>query len=222
MSLEAWKTLVGTSATISLIIQFLVGIQVCNQFFGNKTTGDTSGMTFLVGVVMTYSWYSYGVLIHDFSIQFVNVIGLFLQAVYSFCFLAFTPLKWETGQRMTLVGIFMMTVQVYMMFEEDEPTEKLRVGILSSSMAVAYCSAPLASIQHVCQTRSTGSLPFYLILATAAVTAQWSLYGIIIQDTFLLVPNMIGCAVACFQLGLFCYFPSREAEQHYSVVGVDT
>jgi len=219
MSLEAWKTLVGTSATISLIIQFLVGIQVCAQFFRNKTTGDTSGLTFLVGVVMTYSWYSYGVLIHDFSIQFVNVIGLFLQAVYSFCFLAFTPLKWETGKRMTLVGIFMMTVQVYIMFEEDESAAKLRVGILSSSLAVAYCSAPLASIQHVCRTRSTGSLPFYLILATAAVTAQWSLYGIIIQDTFLLVPNMIGCAVACFQLGLFCYFPSRETEQHYSVVG---
>ena len=218
MSLDTLQAIVGNCATISLIIQFLVGIQVCAQFYRHKTTGDTSGMTFLVGVVMTYSWYSYGVLIHDIEIQIVNAVGLVLQALYSFCFLAYSPVKWETGQRMTLTMIFIGTVQVYILLEEDIPTAQMRVGLLCSSMAVAYCSAPLASMQHVYRTKSTASLPFYLIMATAAVAAQWSLYGIIIQDTFVLVPNVMGCAVACAQLGLFCYFPNTEGDKQYSVV----
>ena len=87
-----WKTIVGTSATISLTIQFLVGIQVCAQFYQKKTTGNTSGLTFLVGVVMTFIWFSYGSLIEDVSIQVVNLVGLVLQVVYSLVFQAYSVL----------------------------------------------------------------------------------------------------------------------------------
>eukprot|EP00092_Neocalanus_flemingeri_P019900 GFUD01021557.1.p1 GENE.GFUD01021557.1~~GFUD01021557.1.p1 ORF type:complete len:217 (+),score=51.39 GFUD01021557.1:153-803(+) len=214
MPLEAWKDIVGNTATITTIIQFLVGSQVCAVFYRNKTTGETSGLTFLVGVMMTFAWYSYGRLIGDPSIQLVNVIGLLLQAAYSFCFYAFTPLKFETGRRMVFTVVFVALVQLYINHEADLPTAQLRLGLLCCSMGVAYCSAPLASVQHVFHTGSTHALPFYLILATVAVTGQWTVYGVIIQDNFVLVPNMLGCAVASFQLALFAYFPSTELSKN--------
>lgn len=214
LPLEAWKDVVGNIATITTIVQFLVGTQVCAGFYRNKTTGDTSGLTFLVGVVMTFAWYSYGRLIGDPSIQLVNAIGLVLQTMYSLCFYVFTPLKFETGRKMVLTVVFVALVQLYINYEEDLPTAQLRLGLLCSSMAVAYCSAPLASVQHVFNTGSTQAMPFYLILATVAVTGQWTVYGVIIQDTFVLVPNMLGCVVASFQLALFAYFPSRELTKY--------
>eukprot|EP00090_Calanus_glacialis_P009977 TRINITY_DN18359_c0_g1_i1.p1 TRINITY_DN18359_c0_g1~~TRINITY_DN18359_c0_g1_i1.p1 ORF type:complete len:217 (+),score=52.70 TRINITY_DN18359_c0_g1_i1:74-724(+) len=214
MPLEEWKDIVGNSATITTIIQFLVGSQVCAVFYKNKTTGETSGLTFLVGVVMTFAWYSYGRLIDDPSIQLVNAVGLVLQTLYCFCFYAFTPSKFDTGRRMVLTVLFVVLVQLYIRYEDDIPTAQLRLGLLCSSMAVAYCSAPLASVQHVFSTGSTQSMPFYLILATVAVTGQWTLYGIIIQDSFVLVPNLLGCAVASFQLALFAYFPTDQLTKY--------
>ena len=214
MPLEAWKDVVGNSATISTIVQFLVGTQVCAGFYKNKTTGDTSGLTFLVGVVMTFAWYTYGKLIDDPSIQLVNAVGLVLQTMYSLCFYIYTPLKQETGRKMVFTAVLVVLVQLYINHEEDLPTAQLRLGVLCSSMAVAYCSAPLASVQNVISTGSTQALPFYLILATVAVTGQWTLYGVIIQDSFVLVPNILGCVVASGQLALFTYFPSIELTKY--------
>eukprot|EP00090_Calanus_glacialis_P028346 TRINITY_DN45557_c0_g1_i1.p1 TRINITY_DN45557_c0_g1~~TRINITY_DN45557_c0_g1_i1.p1 ORF type:complete len:147 (-),score=37.47 TRINITY_DN45557_c0_g1_i1:41-442(-) len=126
------------------------------------------------------------------------------------------------ARRMVVTLIFMLTVQTYIMLEEDIPTAQLRVGLLCSCLTVVYCSAPLASLQHVCRTQSTASLPFYLIMATAAVTAQWSLYGVIIQDAVVLLPNLLGCVVACAQLGLFCFFPHNDGAKQYAVLETET
>merc|ERR1719369_2268208 len=160
---------------------------------------------------MTFAWFTYGRLIPghpggDHSIQLVNIVGLVLQSLYCICFYIFTPDKLETGKRIVITIILVTLVQLYTQFEDDLPTAQLRLGLLCSSMAVTYCSAPLASVQLVFKTRSTQALPFFLSLATAAVTGQWTVYGVIKQDNVVLVPNMLGCAVASFQLALFWFF----------------
>ena len=73
---EAYKDLVANIATLVTVVNFLVGSQVCYKFFQTKTTGNVSCTPFLVGVMMTFSWYSYGALRADQSIQLVNGIGL--------------------------------------------------------------------------------------------------------------------------------------------------
>ena len=48
-------------------------------FYRAKSTGESSILTFLVGVVMTFVWMNYGVMVDDSTIQTVNAIGLMLQ-----------------------------------------------------------------------------------------------------------------------------------------------
>ena len=76
MELLLYKDLVGNTATVVTIVNFLVGSQVCYEFVIKKSTGSASPVTFLVGVLMTYAWFSYGVLRDDHSIQLVNGVGL--------------------------------------------------------------------------------------------------------------------------------------------------
>lgn len=90
MALEDYKELVGNTATIITILNFLVGSQVCYEFVKKKTTGDVSGLTFLVGVMMTFSWWSYGRIVSDSSITLVNGVGLVLQTLYSVCYLSYS------------------------------------------------------------------------------------------------------------------------------------
>ena len=76
MELLLYKDLVGNTATVVTIVNFLVGSQVCYEFVIKKSTGSASPVTFLVGVMMTFAWFSYGVLRDDHSIQLVNGVGL--------------------------------------------------------------------------------------------------------------------------------------------------
>jgi len=44
------------------------------------------------------------------------------------------------------------------------------------------------------------------------VTGQWTLYGQIIQDNFVKVPNFIGFLAALFQFSLFFYFKDKRED----------
>ena len=124
---------------------------------------------------------------------------------------------------MLTVLILVFSLKFYILLEDHLPTAKFRLGIFCCSITVIYCSAPLASLQHVCRERTTASLPFYLILATMLVAAQWTLYGALISDLFVLIPNLLGCLVALFQLVLFCVFSDKCRGGHgeYTEVGQD-
>ena len=74
--LEDYKTQISSIATVVTIVNFLTGSQVCYEFYRKKSTGSSSNASFLVGVMMTFSWWSYGVLRSDPSIQLVNGVGL--------------------------------------------------------------------------------------------------------------------------------------------------
>ena len=175
-------------------------------------------MTFIVGVVMTMVWFSYGRLVQDSTIQTVNGTGLILQTAYCFCFYSFTTAKVQTGKKMFLTFLLLVLVQTYIVNESDPETAIFRIGLFGASVSVSYCLAPLASIQHVLRSRSTESLPFTLILGSVIMTGIWSLYGSIINDSFVKIPNMMGFTVAMLQLSLFCCYPARSEYKDTSVI----
>ena len=213
MPLEQWKYCVGNCATISTIVQFLVGIQVCVGFYKKKSTGDSSCLTFLAGVCMTFVCYNYGKLIDNPTLQTVNVTGLVLQAAYALVFYKYTTYKVKTGKKIVLVLLFVVLIQSYISKEENLLSSQIRVGLLGAFLSISYSSAPLANLQLVFKTKSTESLPFYLILVTVLVTAQWTLYGAIIEDKIIKIPNFIGCVASMFQLSLFLFFPCSKSEK---------
>jgi len=210
MSLEDWKDTVSLTATVTTLCQMLVGVQVCAGFVRKKTTGDCSCMTFIVGVVLTFVWFNYGKLIDDGTIKLVNGSGLFLQTCYTCVFYHYCVAKARLTKQLFLTIVLLCSVAAYIHSHTDKEVVIGNVGFLGACLSVAYCSAPLASINHVFKTRSTEVLPFYLIVVTVLVAFQWSVYGTIIKDNFVRIPNMIGFVVAVFQLSLFTYFPEKK------------
>ena len=210
MALDEWENFVGQSATVFTIVQFLTGVQVCLGFHRKKTTGETSCMTFLVGVVMTFVWFNYGRLVSDHNLQAVNGTGFCLNTLYAFCFYNYTTSRIQTGKKMFLTFLLIVLIQTYIVNEEALSTAQYRIGFFGATLSVAYCVSPLSNIKHVLRTRSTESLPFPLILGTVVMTGLWTLYGHIIHDSFVKLPNMLGFVAALFQLSLFGIYPSSQ------------
>ena len=197
-------------------------------------------MTFIIGAVMTFVWFSYGRLVDDSKLMFVNGTGFILQTIYCFVFYSFTTAKVQTGKKIFLTFLLLVLVQTYVVNEESLETAQFRIGLFGATLSVSYCLAPLATISHVMTTKSTESLPFALILNSVIFTSIWSLYGVIIQvnlrgqdqslvvlkcvlffyfqDSFVRVPNMMSLVVALFQLSLFACYPSTSQYKYTSVI----
>lgn len=86
-------------------------------------------------------------------------------------------------------------------------TIKYYVGLICCSASIIFCATPLVSLRDVFRMKSTETLPFPLILMMFFMGGLWTLYGLIIKDAFVAVPNAIGCSLATFQLSLFAVFP---------------
>jgi len=211
MVLEEWKDVVGVSATVTTVLQFLSGVSVCAVYYKRKTTGDTSCLTFLAGVCMSSVCYNYGVLVHNTTLQTVNTTGLVLQTLYTVVFYTYSSHRARTGRMMGLAVVFILSVQAYVISEEDISIARTRVGLLGALLSITYSSAPLANLPTVFKTRNTETLPYYLILATVLATAQWTLYGVIIEDNIIKIPNFVGFIAALLQLSFFCCFNSNKS-----------
>lgn len=82
-------------------------------------------------------------------------------------------------------------------------------GYLCCAVTVLFFAAPLTMLFHVVRVKNSESLPFPLIASSFFVSLQWFVYGLLIDDTFVQVPNFLGCLLSCTQLALFVIYPSR-------------
>jgi len=210
MAIEDYQNFISVTATISTIIQAMTGIMICVGIRKKGTTGDISGFPFLAGVLGCVLWLRYGLLIQDVTMILVNVICFLFQFSYSVIYYGFALPKRPFQKQIAAVFSMISLTMLYISMELDLEIAKFRLGLICCTTTIIFCASPLASLGDVLRTRSTESLPFPLILATAIVAGQWFLYGLTIHDPFVMVPNFVGCLISSFQLALFGFFPSSN------------
>ena len=135
MVLEDWKDTVSLSATIATVINFLTGLQVIRGYVRKGSAGDSSGLPFIVGSLNCAIWLKYGLLIDDWTIKVVNLIGTkndfqniqviiqipkyimvsgtTLLASYAIAFYLYTPYKTSSIKQMVFAFGFFMTLSFY-------------------------------------------------------------------------------------------------------------
>lgn len=70
--------------------------------------------------------------------------------------------------------------------------------------------APLAGVTVVFKKRCCDTLPLPLCTANLLVSAQWCLYGMLVNDPYIIVPNAAGVGLAVLQISLFLVFPRQS------------
>lgn len=80
---------------------------------------------------------------------------------------------------------------------------QLALSATACGSSIMMYAAPLAGLRSVVQTGdSAGSLSPRLVAVTLAVCFTWLLYGVQILDYYVIVPNVMGTAIAAVQASL--------------------
>lgn len=219
MALPTYDVLLESTAVVSTVLQFLSGVIICRKYIQKKSTGESSGLPFVCGFLSTSFWLRYGMFTDERSVILVNIIGSFLFLCYTMVYYIFSVNKKSYMQQIGFVLCILFGVWYYTSLIEIE-AEKVRImGLVCCIITVCFFAAPLTMLIHVIRVKNSESLPFPLIVMTFLVSVQWVIYGVIISDTFIQIPNFLGCLLSMLQLCLFVVYPPKTySGQGYRLV----
>ncbi|XP_070502733.1 sugar transporter SWEET1-like [Chironomus tepperi] len=218
---ENLKNFLGYCATITTVIQFLTGSLICRNYFKKKSTGETSALPFVSGLLSCSLWLRYGFLINENSLILVNSIGAFLFSLYCITYFTFTVNKRRFYHQIALVLLMITFSIVYSRVELDNVKASKLIGLLCCSVGVFFFASPLIKLRHVILTKNTEVLPFPIILTSFFVTLQWYIYGYLLGDSFIQIPNFLGCILSAIQLTLFVIYPSKSDIRYKPLSSID-
>lgn len=158
-------------------------------------------------------WLNYGRLNNDHSVTLVNVIGSTLFLCYTVVYYVFTVNKTTLLKQFSMAWFVLLMSIAYIQYEDDHEQAVQATGILCFVVTVIFFAAPMTVLFHVIRTKNSESLPFPLISSTFVVSLQWLIYGILMNDSFIQLPNFLGCILSGTQLLLFIIYPSKS---HYA------
>uniref|UniRef100_A0A1L8DEV2 Sugar transporter SWEET n=1 Tax=Nyssomyia neivai TaxID=330878 RepID=A0A1L8DEV2_9DIPT len=210
MSVELLDFL-STTTVISTILQFLSGILVCRKCMQRKSTENVSAVPFISGFLSCSLWLKYGLLTNEASVVLVNIVGSCLMFGYTVIFYVLSTNKKVILRQFATVLLVLVSVVAYTQYDVEEPRAIEILGIICCTVTVLFFAAPLTMLLHVIRVKNSDSLPFPMILSSFFVCLQWFIYGVIIKDSFIQIPNFLGCVLTILQLTLFLIYPVKSS-----------
>ncbi|XP_055629806.1 sugar transporter SWEET1 [Toxorhynchites rutilus septentrionalis] len=206
----SFKDFLASSATVSTVFQFLTGSLICYKYIRKKSTGETSGLPFVAGFLSCFLWFKYGILTEEHTVIFVNIIGSALFFAYVLIYFTFSVNKRVIIRQFLGVCVFILVCTVYTTYELNPAKAIEVIGLVCCCVGVLFFASPLTKLAHVMRTKNAESLPFPIIIASFFVSLQWFIYGLLIDDKFIQVPNLLGCILSSIQLFLYVIYPSQN------------
>ncbi|XP_011684120.1 sugar transporter SWEET1 isoform X2 [Strongylocentrotus purpuratus] len=212
-----FQSVLSLTATVSTIGLFLTGIQICMKIRSQGNTQNISIFPFIAGIINTVLWTKYGVLIEDQTVIFTNGVGIVLQTLYTLIYYLNTNDKQVHSKLLYTALIIYPTLGAVKFMNMTAATAIHYIGLASSFATVLMYAAPLSVVAQIIRTKSTEALPFPLSFVGLLVSLQWFIYGRLVQDSFIQIPNFLGMLLGAFQMSLFIRYPGPSRK--YDLAG---
>ncbi|XP_025093653.1 sugar transporter SWEET1-like isoform X2 [Pomacea canaliculata] len=118
--------------------------------------------------------------------------------------------RWSHFYRLLTVGaVILFLPLIYVQYFENDPAVGVHhLGLVCCCMSVCCTGSPLATLRDVLRTKSTESMSFLLCFFNFVAALAWFVYGLLLKDSFIIIPNIIGGILGLTQVILFCIYPT--------------
>ena len=184
-------------------------INLCKDIYKKDSSRGFDPMPFLGGIGMCILMLQYAWIVRDPAMINVNVFGLLTNTAYMAVYYYYSPHRKDTLALMGKAAAFVAAFLVYAQMEDSEKLE-FRFGVIVTGLFFLLIASPLLHIKEIIKTKNTDILPFPLIFMGTIVISLWLLYGIIINNVFIIFQNSVGFVLSVAQLSLFVIYPSKS------------
>eukprot|EP00242_Pyramimonas_sp_CCMP2087_P014741 CAMPEP_0198203894 /NCGR_PEP_ID=MMETSP1445-20131203/7228_1 /TAXON_ID=36898 /ORGANISM="Pyramimonas sp., Strain CCMP2087" /LENGTH=280 /DNA_ID=CAMNT_0043875479 /DNA_START=102 /DNA_END=944 /DNA_ORIENTATION=+ len=177
--------------------------------------GKLNPLPYPIIFVNCINWLLYAFVTRDPFLFFANAPGLMMGLFFTISSLPLadpaTRLRIELLLYI-LLGADLLVSGVAFVVNDDKDTRQLILGLFGNLVLLVYYAAPLSSLWEVVQKRNSASLYWPMALANCANGFCWTVYGIVRNDWFLIIPNSIGSILGLVQLVFRLLFTAESDE----------
>ncbi|KAM9973912.1 hypothetical protein ACTFIW_007574 [Dictyostelium discoideum] len=192
--------IVSTGTAFSPIKKFL-------EIDKNRDVGNNNIYPIIALCGNSLCWVVYGAVSKQMSILPVNVIGLFITSYFIFIFISATS---DLNKRRFLSAIYYgylggLTIYhlLIVLYVESIDTQNSIFGITSNVAVLIFYGSPVLSLYGVIKSRDRSSINLPLALVSCFAGLTWTLYGIVINNKFIFVPNAAGALLSAISLVVY-------------------
>ncbi|XP_054478014.1 sugar transporter SWEET1 [Anoplopoma fimbria] len=203
MQLLSWACIVFT------VGMFSTGLSDLKKMRESKSADNIQFLPFLTTCLNNLGWFYYGMLKTDQTIVLVNVIGALLQILYIVVYLNYTKQKRKVMSQTLAAGTVLVCGWFYFTtFLPEGDTRLSQLGLTCSVVTVSMYLSPLTDLVQIVRSGDVKCLSFPLSVATFFTSTSWVLYGLQLNDNYIVIPNTPGIFTSLIRFYLFWRFAS--------------
>lgn len=203
LPLLSWACIVFT------VGMFSTGLTDLKTMRESKSTDNIQFLPFLTTCLNNLGWLFYGMLKRDQTIVLVNVIGALLQILYIIMYLHYTKHRGLVMSQTVAAATVLTCGWLYFgMFLPEGDSRLSQLGLTCSVVTVSMYMSPLTDLVEIVRSGNVQCLSFPLTVATFFTSTSWVLYGLQLNDYYIVVPNTPGIFTSLIRFYLFWRFAS--------------
>ncbi|KAG3161776.1 hypothetical protein PC128_g20740 [Phytophthora cactorum] len=215
---SAFITTIKVLTTIAQIAQRLSPVPDLYRVHKQRDTGVMAFMPLVTLLLCNHVWLIYAYIVSNiFPLFSVCVFGDIILALYVAIYAKYCPDRAYVMRILVLGSIAFVLVTAYALLVAGGAIRQSRdqlgdvFGYLANVTTFALFLSPFEKIKVVIETKSSAAIPVLLCGIIFVNSSLWLVNGIVDDDLFIVVPNVVGVTLTAVQLTLYyIYRPSRH------------
>lgn len=199
----AASAVLGISGFIMAFALFLSPIPMFKRILKEKNTFEFSQVSFLTQLVESFHWSLWCTTLPDrMELLYTNIVGIAIMLTYASIFMFYAQRQEGPARKVinlqAWLALFLILVGVVVFFTVESTLSQTILVSGAVFYNILKYSAPLSVAQLVISSKSVEFMPLSLTLAGLVCSSLWGLYGLVLNDYWLVVPNALGflCSIA--------------------------
>ncbi|PKA55263.1 Bidirectional sugar transporter SWEET14 [Apostasia shenzhenica] len=212
-----WALAAGILGNIASIMVFLVPISTFYRIYKKKSTEEFQSVPYVVALFSAMLWLYYAFIkTNEILLIMVNSFGVIMESMYIIIFLFYAHEKARIYAvkiiTFLIVGVFSLIVLATLFLVRGHEKRVEVIGWICVAFAVSVFAAPLSIMKQVIETKSVEFLQFHLSFFLTLSAITWFLYGFLIRDKYVMLPNVLGFIFGSAQMILHVIYKKKPTD----------
>jgi len=180
-----------------------------NVLKGKVSYEETPGVLVSATYVNCFCWYIYGDMIFSDQVKICNCIGVIISICLISIYLVYEIRKYTLDAILNALIIITGSYATYRGLTIVVDDDAIIGKICNVTAIIVFLNTMYLIYKVIREKNNYILIPIYSVWISLFAYGLWVIYGIIIKDVYLMIPNVIGIVLSIIQICIYIIFKKK-------------